>query len=1203
MKGSILLLVALLTLSAALFGTLPARADPEWKNVKTRSTFYTPKKVANARKNVKKYDWAKEIKNHAVLDAEKYLDFGVENLWNAVTTQNLPRSFAVNLELGSPITGKEFNEKYGYRGWQADPLNEPWKLTDPSSGYKFPTNDFASYYKSGLDEHGNFDPEKADKRYLVNELYPEKGKYWGVDDGTGWVDEDGNRWTFVAYYNHWHVWHGGVVDKALRAFRDAYLYTGDVKYAQAGTILLDRIADVYPEMDVSVYKWEDGFLHSHGGTGKGKVRGSIWEATAAIHYLSAYDAFFPGMEEADVIPFLNAKAQKYHMDNPKNTVSAIRKNIEDGLLREIYPAVKNAQIRGNFGMHQRTLAMAAVVLDEPGTSEEWIDWVFQPGELRSQPDWHLTGGNVMATLLNQVDRDGFGDEPSTQYNSYWLTQIQGVADILEGYDRYPKADLYQNVKFRKMFDTRYPLVMGNRYTPQIGDSFRTGNPGIVGTVQEHVDAFTRYRKPVYAQMAYLLNGNSTDGLHGSLFDADPEQVSRDIRKVLEEEGPLKQRETHLPGFGFAALRDGGNVPSTHQETSFFFFSNLKRLESTAEVIEHQGPIHLETDEWGKRDPEAFDIPEDYYAETGSIQLESRKRGDRISFRFKSPQTGNYVLELMPLSASSYGIYELKVDGKQVGTHDFYGSGNKGGSRSVGSLKLEKGEHTLTFINRGKNPRATGYKLGLTGMALKPASDSKTSSGGNSKRRGLWMYYGKNLVGRHGHKDTLNIGYHAFGLDLSPDLGYPDNFKNRTEWVSNTVSHNTVVVDQTKQHDSLSSIPHHFDSSSRVQLIDVDAPHVYPQTEQYRRTTAMIRVDDQNSYAVDFFRIQGGDHHHFSFHGAEGLTTVDGLNLTEQKRGTYAGEDVHYGEKEPDQPSGWEYAGSGFHYLTNVERAQNPNGPFSVDWKIRDTWSVLPEEKNIHLRLTLLNQVDDAALADGIPPRLPGNPKRLRYLIAHREGKNLKSQFVSLLEAYQDERFIRSVTPVELTVDGKKVTHHRACALKVELKNGRVDTIVNSLDPDVTYTIGEKLRFQGFFGVYSEKNGKPVYAYLNDGKFISPAGKPLLQNKKARIKGTILTFTKELSIRNEITVKLKDKLHSPESVIGRTIFIDNDGERNAAYEIKGIRHLQGNRYTLDIGSSTLIRKTKDPKNMSKGFVYNIKEGQTWRIPLSAEWSTP
>ena len=67
------------------------------------------------------------------------------------------------------------------------------------------------------------------------------------------------------------------------------------------------------------------------------------------------------------------KSEMYDMDNPKNTADFICKNIEDGILRQIYPGVKDAQIRGNFGMHQATLALAAVVLDSNPETKEWLD--------------------------------------------------------------------------------------------------------------------------------------------------------------------------------------------------------------------------------------------------------------------------------------------------------------------------------------------------------------------------------------------------------------------------------------------------------------------------------------------------------------------------------------------------------------------------------------------------------------------------------------------------------------------------------------------------------------------------------------------------------------------------------------------------------------------------------------------------------------
>jgi hypothetical protein len=66
-----------------------------------------------------------------------------------------------------------------------------------------------------------------------------------------------------------------------------------------------------------------------------------------------------------------------------------------------------------------------------------------------------------------------------------------------------------------------------------------------------------------------------------------------------------------------------------------------------------------------------------------------------------------------------------------------------------------------------------------------------------------------------------------------------------------------------------------------------------------------------------------------------------------------------------------------------------------------------------MRLTVLSDVDDVALCDGIPPRnKPGNPVSLRYVIGHRraaDGAQLASQFVSLIEPYVGKRFVRNVT--------------------------------------------------------------------------------------------------------------------------------------------------------------------------------------------------
>lgn len=67
------------------------------------------------------------------------------------------------------------------------------------------------------------------------------------------------------------------------------------------------------------------------------------------------------------MPFLSERAREYGLP-PKDTPEQVRLNIENGILRQVCAGVLDAKIFGNFGMHQNTLASAAVVLDDPEQS-------------------------------------------------------------------------------------------------------------------------------------------------------------------------------------------------------------------------------------------------------------------------------------------------------------------------------------------------------------------------------------------------------------------------------------------------------------------------------------------------------------------------------------------------------------------------------------------------------------------------------------------------------------------------------------------------------------------------------------------------------------------------------------------------------------------------------------------------------------------
>ncbi|MBP1988641.1 S-layer homology domain-containing protein [Paenibacillus eucommiae] len=1162
---------------ATYSASLPVEVH-ELTSVKTRSTLYTASKVQAARSNIENYDWAKSMKDSAVAQADVYMAKGLDFLWNLVPPQSLPRSVFVNQTLGSPITGKEI-DLFGVYPYTLDPINEPWKITDPSSGYKFPTNDFKSYYESGLNENGLFDRNLADPQFLVNELYPEKGLTWGVDDGMGWIDENGNYFTFIAYYVHW-MWGAydgtGEMRKALNSLRDAYLYTGDTKYSRAGTVLLDRIADVYPSQDISVYGMTN-YFNSHGFTGLGKAIGNMWEPFLTKDLMRAYDAFYPAMDDPLLIQFLQGKAQTYDLGPFKSSATGIRKNIETGIVEQVYSGTKAAQMAGNNGVHQSALAMAAVVYDKLPETKEWLDFNFASGGLE-WPPYYVSGGNMGVTFVNEVDRDGAGNESSAAYNMLWLNSYLETADILDGYDGYSSADLYENVKFRKMFSALYPLMLGERYTANIGDASRTGNPWLAFDQVQMLKAFEKYGDPIFAQLAYFLNDNSTAGIHGNIFSQNAEQIADDIQAAIDEHGLLKLDSTNMTGFGFAALRDGNN-PADILGIRYPF---------------QQLPI-------GTKSADAV-----VSTKSGTLEFVPAAEGDSISFVLQVAAADSYEVLLKPARSIWYGgsgKYLVKLDGQSIREIDFHGT--RQDRESLGIFPMSAGTHTIEFIHTGKSPLSSSNKMALFELALLDGQAQTVRNGmGSNTLRDMWMYYGRNYA--HGHADNLNLGLIAFGLDLSPDLGYPESTQatdtHNHEWVRNTISHNTVVVDQTKQGEQWSGTPKQFDDGSMVKLIDVEGDDVYPQTELYKRTSAMIHVDDANSYVVDFFRVKGGSEHHFSFHGAEGEVTVEGLNMETQATGSYAGPDVPFGTRISDEHGGGSgYTGSGFHYLKNVERDTAPSSQYSVDWAIKDTWKVLAQPENIHLRLTMLNDVDEVALADGIPSRTEkGNPESLRYMVAKRSGTDLQSTFTSVIEPYKDERFISSMSNLEVKAGGVVAADMDVRAVKVTLENGRVDYIISALNPNITYTIADKLKFKGSFGVYSELNGQPVYSYVNEGTLIGQISSTEINTNPGSISGTIVDFTKLLQMDNEIIVDMDLQGHPATDLVNRTIYVQNDGLRKAVYKITGITDQGNGRYALSIGDITLIRSYKDDHDFNKGFIYDIAAGAGFRIPLSYVW---
>ncbi len=579
-------------------------------SAKRGPTIYTNEMRAQALVNASKYDWAKKLVKTAKTNADKFVEH-LDTVYSLIPVEGVPRASGnatwnagANYEYICPYCRTNLQEKYGGKPWKINPLRNPWKIQCPECKRLFPSNDFESFYKLGITEDGVFDRELAmqknneliangEKGYLVNILYPdvwkdenlnvskEAAETWMVDDGFGWSDVDGTygtqtlpKFTPVAHYAHLFWDSNGPDDSfftnGLMALRDAYLYTGEAKYGRAGVILLDRVADVYPDFDLAKYSL--AYPNSHGLGYNGKVLGSIWETRFLQELNSSYDAFYPMTDDAQVINYLSEKAEKLGLENKKTNPDLIRENMENGILRETYEATKKSQSNGNFGMHQLALAYAAVALDNQPETDEMFDWIGRLSTVTRGPivdpvyggTWGgfksaNSGGDVLLKYVRDVDRDGFGNEVGSGYNALWITNGIEIADVINRYDPDTELNLFENPKYVKMYSSFIRETLGNGYTIHLGDAGRVGGPGIANYGAQALRAFNATKDPLLAQVYYFYQRGKLDDVYIDIF-TDNDSLKSEIQAVIDTYGEYKFESEYMTGFGLAVLRGGKNIP-------------------------------------------------------------------------------------------------------------------------------------------------------------------------------------------------------------------------------------------------------------------------------------------------------------------------------------------------------------------------------------------------------------------------------------------------------------------------------------------------------------------------------------------------------------------------------------------------------------------------------------------------------------------
>lgn len=703
-------------------------------SAKTGSTIYTPERVGNARRNIARYDWAKAQRDRTVADAGLFGNQSDDFLWNLPTSQEIPRGITTSLEYGCPNCGKAI-EKFGNYPWKVDVIAKPWKIECPNCGEVFPKNDFGKFYESGKDANGVFHYDKADRALLFNVDHPDPKDplhNYGVDDTMGYKDGKGRVYRIVGYYGHYGSW--AAAASAMRNFRDAYVYTGDVKWARKATILLYRVAEFYPDMDYSVWS-KRGFYNSDGNSGMGKIYGRIWEPGLADAFITTYDAIYPMLGDSQLLTDLSKRTGK--------TITATdqRGFVEKNIVREVHDGIINHTIEGNEGMYQLVMARAAICLDEPGTTDEWLDWIFADGDVRHGGK---SGGNMVGIFRDKVDDDGFGEEASPGYNSIWRGEFRNIAELLQLYPRYTRHGIVNVPKYAKMFEAPVRLTCADRYAPNIGDYHNAGSPGLAAIgVNDLAYAYRTFKDPKFAQMAYFVNGNRADGIRMDIFDPEPEAIKSEIESVVKERGPYAFKTDNMASYGCALLRSGAG--DSKRALSLYYGRNIGHgHKDTLNIELFAHGLSLMPDlgypEYATNWPSRYEWTE-HTISHNTVTVDRFRQETNLLGRANFVVEGKGVSAAEISSSAAYpqtSLYQRTVAMIDVSDTDSYVVDIfrvKGGKEHMYSLHGAEGEVETEGLNLVDQPKGT-----LAGESVEPYADLGLSANGWAKATGYQYLY-------------------------------------------------------------------------------------------------------------------------------------------------------------------------------------------------------------------------------------------------------------------------------------------------------------------------------------------------------------------------------------------------------------------------------------------------------------------------------
>ncbi len=529
-----------------------AAAQP---SVKQGSSLYPEALVQQLRTRAATDPWVKEVRDGLVEAAQWWVQQSDDELWRLMFGATITRSWMVWSNGHCPAC----QESVPMYNWTMDALHRPWKVQCPHCEAFFPANDFKAFYDSGLDARGVFDPARADRSLLFNAEHPDPADpkhLFGVDDGEGYVSGD-HRWRFIGAYLIYGQWKQAIV-AGVRILGAAYLLTGDPIYAHKAGVLLDRIADLYPEFD---FKQQALVYEVPGAAGYVSTWHDACEETREL--AMAYDMVFDGIrEDAALAAFLAEKAARHGLANTKAAPADVLRNIEERILRDAL--TMRPKITTNYPRTEIAVALMLAVLDPTGNKAAFDEVV-----------------DAMLTKATAVD-GVTGEKGLAGYSSFTIAALAMFLDEMDKADPDFLAAVYaRHPRLHDTFRFHIDTLCLDRYYPMSGDTgafaimcpeykgMNFSKPGFTGLTS---CAWTFLPPSCFSLLMRLYelsgdvdfvrvacrgNGNSLDGMPWDLFAPEPDAAASKMRALIEEHGSaLRLPSVNKQEWCIAILRSG-----------------------------------------------------------------------------------------------------------------------------------------------------------------------------------------------------------------------------------------------------------------------------------------------------------------------------------------------------------------------------------------------------------------------------------------------------------------------------------------------------------------------------------------------------------------------------------------------------------------------------------------------------------------------